>query len=451
MARLGVLAMDHYFDQDLRSLEADPRVDVRRFPYQRLRRAALRMIGSAVATGLQAYNRPEVADARARYARWLNREVRRLYLERSFDVIVLPSDTFFYVRTLPQAAHALGIPVVVVQKETTISHDTMTQHSLEMREQARFISDFMTVCSDLQREFWMRAGADGDLISVTGQPRFDAYAEPRPRAVSQRKRVLFLSYFLDAYVPGVGRGRGLRTWEPLRTATESALIDAARRGTCDLVVKCHPQQPHRAEVARYARLAGTAWNVGVSVADVDADTRDLILASDVVVGFQTTALYEAVAARKRTIYAAWGAEYQRYRSGLIPFHTAPQSCLNHADSATSLSAMLDDDRTPERAQCASWYEQAIGPIDGHATDRVVERLATVAAAWPATDERRALERGRRRFAVSLLARSVAAATLWTAAMPVAVVAGERRRVGVRLRRAHEARSMAMASLHRENR
>ena len=65
--------------------------------------------------------------------------------------------------------------------------------------------------------------------------------------------------------------------------------------------------------------AGTSWNVEVSVASVDADTRDLILASDIVVGFQTTALYEAVAARKRTIYAAWGAEYQLHQSGLIPF------------------------------------------------------------------------------------------------------------------------------------
>ena len=121
MARLGALAMDHYFDQDLRSLEAYLRVDVRRFPYQRLRRAALRMMGSAVATGLQAYNRPELADARARYARWLNREVRNLYLERSFDVIVLPSDTFLTSGALRQAAHALGIPVVVVQKRNDLA------------------------------------------------------------------------------------------------------------------------------------------------------------------------------------------------------------------------------------------------------------------------------------------------------------------------------------------
>jgi len=108
MDRLRVLAMDHYFDQDLQSLEAHPRMEVRRFPYQRLRGPAMRVLGNDVATGLHAYNRPELAAARARYAAWLKREVQRLYLERGFDVIVLPSDTFFYVRSLPDAAHSIG-------------------------------------------------------------------------------------------------------------------------------------------------------------------------------------------------------------------------------------------------------------------------------------------------------------------------------------------------------
>ena len=127
--RVRVLAMDHFFDQDLRALAAHPRLDVRRFAYQRLRGPAMRVLGEDVATGLQAFARPELADGRRRYALWLTGEVRRLYLERAFDVIVLPSDTFFYVRSLPDAAHALGVPVVVVQKETTISIDTMERHS----------------------------------------------------------------------------------------------------------------------------------------------------------------------------------------------------------------------------------------------------------------------------------------------------------------------------------
>ena len=105
MTRVPVLALDHFFDQDLRSLEAVPQLDVRRFPYQRLRRRALRILGDSVGRGLVAYNDPALAHARGRYAAWLAREVQRLYLEKPFDVMVLPSDTFFYVRTLPAAVH----------------------------------------------------------------------------------------------------------------------------------------------------------------------------------------------------------------------------------------------------------------------------------------------------------------------------------------------------------
>lgn len=203
MQRLRVLALDHFFDQDLRALEAHPRLSVRRFPYQRLRGPALRILGNDVATGLDTYNRADLEPARRRYAAWLVDEVRRLYLEQAFDVIVLPSDTFFYVRSLPDAAHALGIPVVVVQKETTVSVGTMQQHSADMRVAAPFLSDFMTVCSERHKEFWLRAGTDGSLIQVTGQPRFDMYARQQAGPSRPRPRVLLLSYALDAYVPRV--------------------------------------------------------------------------------------------------------------------------------------------------------------------------------------------------------------------------------------------------------
>ena len=401
-------------------------------------------MGKKAGAGLRAYNDPGLAAARGRYAAWLAREVRALYLERAFDILVLPSDAFFYVRTLPAAAHRLGIPVVVVQKETTVSQATMESFSKEVAAEAPFISDFMTVCSDRQREFWIRAGAESERIEVTGQPRFDVYAASGPPAASHH--VLFLTYALDAYVPGAGRGKGLRTWESLRNATETSLIDLARDAHYDVVIKCHPQQDRAAEERRLASLAGATWNHNVRLADQDADTRQLILAANTVVGFQTTALYEAVAARRNVIYAAWGPEYQQYRSGLIPFHAAPRGCVRHAESGAMLTAMLTDQVAEQASGCAEFYEEALGPVDGHATDRVADRLSAIASMWSATDDRRSLERRRRTFAVTLLARSLAAEAMWTAAIPAANIFGMQRRVSIRRRRASGARAMASATL-----
>ncbi len=403
-------------------------------------------MGDEVGRGLAGYNNPGLAGARGRYAAWLAREVRRLYLERAFDVIILPSDAFFYVRTLPAAAHRLGIPVVVVQKETTVSYATMETFTKEVAAEAPFVSDWMTVCSDRQREFWMRAGADPALIEITGQPRFDLYAAAPAVLAPARRRVLFLTYALDAYVPGAGRGQGLRTWEPLRTDTEAALLELARAHICDVVVKCHPQQDRRHEAERVAKLAGPAWNHGISVAAADADTRDLIIDSDVVVGFQTTAMYEAVAARRSVIYAAWGAAYELHREGLIPFDAAPHGCLRHAGAKEILAAMITDTWTPQPSGCGSWYEEALGPVDGHAADRVAERLTGVAGSWKATDLRHNLDRQRRRFAIGLFARSLATETMWTAARPVARISGQQQRVARRRRHAANARHMATAAL-----
>jgi hypothetical protein len=446
MQPVRVLALDHFFDQDLRSLQALPQLDVRRFPYQRLRRRALRILGDSVGRGLLAYNDPALAHARGRYAAWLASEVQRLYLGQPFDVVVLPSDTFFYVRTLPAAVHRLGVPVVVVQKETTISQGTMETFSREVGAAAPFISDFMTVCSERQREFWIRAGADADLIEVTGQPRFDVYATASSAQSSTRRRVLFLTYALDAYVPGAGRGDGSLVWQSLRSETETALFDRVRAGACELVIKCHPQQDRAAEARRLAALAGPLWNHGVSVAAQDADTRHMIMSADVVVGFQTTALYEAVAARRDVLYAAWGDAYERYRAGLIPFDLAPRGCVRHAASPEELRALLVSPPPHAPSGCDTWYEVALGIIDGRSADRVATRLATIAAAWTPTDLRHDLDRRRRRFAVGLLARSVAAEAVWTAALPAAGVTGQRHRVARRRRRARDDRRIATRTL-----
>lgn len=445
MQQLRVLALDHFFDQDLRALEGHPQLDVRRFPYQPLRRRALRIMGDAVARGLTEYDQVS-AEARGRYAAWLERDLRRLYLEWAFDVLVLPSDTFFYVRTLPSAAHRLGLPVVVVQKETTISQATMETFSKELAAAAPFVSDFMTVCSDRQREFWTRAGANPELIEITGQPRFDVYASSPHGTPTPLKRVLFLTYALDAYVPGAGRGDGSNTWESLRGETEAELIEQVRTGRCEVIVKCHPQQDHGAEARRLSAVAGSAWKHGLTLADQDADTRELIMAADVVVGFQTTALYEAVAAGRTVIYAAWGDAYERHRDGLIPFDRAPVDCVRHARSAQMLATLLTEQTSPRSSGCETWYEWALGVVDGRSTDRVADRLATVAAAWSATDARRDLDGRRRGFAVGLLARSLATEAVWTAAIPAASAFGQQRRVALRRHQARRTRRIATKTL-----
>jgi len=146
-------------------------------------------------------------------------------------------------------------------------------------------------------------------------------------------------------------------------------MTAARSGSCEVIVKCHPQQNQEVESARLAREAGALWRHGFSVAEIGADTRELIVAADAVVGFQTTALYEAVAARKSRHLCSLGRRVRavsrasdsiRGGTGRMP---APGIICR-----APCCAPAGSERGAGPA-CAAWYEQALGHIDGHATER----------------------------------------------------------------------------------
>lgn len=429
---LRIVALDHFFDQDLRELDRKPGVEVRRIPYTRFRDRALKILGADVGTGIERYADPDLASRRRVYAAWLTGEVERIFMEWPADIWVVPSDTFFYVRALPEAAHKLGMPVAVVQKETTISPAGLDLHAPMVGQFAPLVSDLMTVCSEAQRAFWLRTGAARDRIKVTGQPRFDIYARARGTWQPRKPReVLYLSYELDAYEPGAGRGRGGRTWEQLRNETEQTLVDLALAGEVQVTVKHHPQQDLSAEPRRLRRLAGEAWGRGVRMADALQDTRELIVSADVVVGFQTTALYEAVAAGRPTIFAAWGDAFERHRGKLIPFHESNGGVF-HARGPAELADLVV--RATPRDIKSSWFEAVLGPVDGHSTTRAARHLQSLASTWTRTKRATQLSttKFRRQDAARRLGRVLVKESILRQAAVLAPIVGRGRGADFRL-------------------
>jgi hypothetical protein len=392
---MRVLFINHCYEQDIDSLIAAAPSHYRFavVPAAHWGTPARRTFPAPVFSSLADYWKPEYAGARERWARHARSLLWDIYHQFQFDVVVAPSDVFFYLFDVVAEAKRMGIPFIVAQKETTITDHTMREHAEQVRKWAPPTADFMTVCSERHKQFWLRAGYDADRIAVTGQPRFDLYAEMRDAhaqanaADRARRTILFLSYELNAYasltVDGAADPRA--PWRALHADTLDVLYGVAAQRQATLIIKPHPQQD-RAHIAvlqeeMAARSRRAAAPLG-RVAEPDEDTRRLICAADTVVGFQTTALFEAVAARKRTIYTGWSDAFHTAREILIPFHEWGHFiCV--ARSPQELRAAVEAAPVPPGDGWLQAYTEFLGPVDGGACRRtweVVERVLRAHAA-----------------------------------------------------------------------
>lgn len=385
----NLLIVNHYFSQGIDSIRAVAREhNIRVVSFTFFRRAAQSVFPAPVFRGLETYWDDKYASQRATYARLARQLVHELYQQFPFDAIISPSDTFFYIRDVVAATQEMGVPFVVLQKETTISPHTMEHHACKIGTYFPFKSDFMLVCSERHKQFWLNAGAPSDKIEVIGQPRFDLYVQPHRwktwkelgvRVAQGKRTVLFFSYDLGAYSPeGIRVGRA---WKQLREETEQVLFQLAEDEDYVILVKPHPQQYQMGEHRRVQKQIGRLWGRSVKWLDPHIDTRHLIVNTDVVVGFQTTALFEAMVAGKPVLYTFWGEAVQQYAEALIPFYEM-QNVLTVVRSAQHLRDAICRAVPPQEEQMSERqvvFERHLGLFDGRASQRALQRIEAVIA------------------------------------------------------------------------
>ena len=421
---MRLLCIDHFFGQDIEALrlERGPH-ECWSVGYAPFLQAAREIFPEEVWSGIEAFFRPEYAQARERYAVRAGELLDRLYLTYRFDCVCAPSDTFFWIRAVIERCHELGIPFTVLQKEATIPPGWLAGPAREWGAIAPFIADHMMVSSEHHARFWVNAGASAEIIDVTGQPRFDVYARPeRWRSlasqaidVEARPTVLFLTYDVNAYLPLIDR-TGMAPWQQLRDETERVLLELAAAGEVNVLIKGHPQ-PAEDQTAHLAELGRAP---AVTVVDPQSDVRYLITAVDAVIGFQTTALLESLSAGRPTIYTWWSDATALYAADLIPFHEEREA-LEVVRSPAALraairAAVATDAVAPARREAGrALVSTYIGPVDGRAAERCWVAIAALVAGArlrpPGIElQRRALRRRWRSGAAA-----IASGAVWTAA------------------------------------
>lgn len=371
---MRIIAFDHFFGQDLDALdgalaEGDALI---RIPYRRWHRAAQKCFPDVAFQELSRPFRGDLEHSWTKYQKFVDDEVNWLIAVHQPNLLVLPSDIFFYVRPFVETFRRYEISTFVMQKETTISPDVMDVLSIEVGRFTPFISDFMSVCSQRHKDFWVKAGADSHRIAVTGQPRFDLYVNRGVRQAGNKPRLLYLSYDDVAYLPSDGDEIFDGSWRDLRLQTEYILNQFS--DNYEVFVKEHPQQAN----------AESALGRKVKRVDRYADTRHLILDADLVIGFQTTALYEAAICGKPVIYPAWGEVFDSVRETLCNFEEIP-SMVNWAGSPDAFRALLDAgpgalERPGHEAVAEALVH--LGPIDGNCSNRTLDLMVRFSSPSP---------------------------------------------------------------------
>lgn len=233
----------------------------------------------------------------------------------NFNCVLTPSDSFYWLREFISICKTNKIPVIVSDKEGTISPYSFETEPYRIKNLFPPISDYYLVWSQRQKEFWIKAGVKANQITITGSPRSDIFINMKKKNPTN---IIFFDFDLDAYINIIDWNKvnydGERNWRYLRTAMRnSAKIIAREFSDINIILKCHPQQANLDFDTDLLNIKNIKIIRG-------GEISEMLSESFAVVGFQTTALMEAVLAKIPTFYIAWGKLYDIISKFLLPFH-----------------------------------------------------------------------------------------------------------------------------------
>lgn len=266
---------------------------------------------------------PDARVSKERYRDFLNEMWRKLVEYVTFDAVVTGNFGYYAERELATVLEKMGIPFIAMHKENLKSPGRIDFSMTIYRDRrGPFTGRRILVYNEGERHLQINAGvANPEKIVVCGMPRLDRVHEWRranagnQRPADRRPQVLLFSFTPKAVLPRVGRrpqagfdGNAERlegkletlSWEVLcRHFHQSALTLAVENPNIDVVIKSKLRDRERSEMHRMLG-GGRKLPTNLRIV-VGGDPLNLIKDSDVVSGFNTTGLLEALASGKPVV------------------------------------------------------------------------------------------------------------------------------------------------------
>ena len=331
---------------------------------------------------------------------------RRLSRRIRIDAVLTGNFAYYAERELGGALERIGTPFIAVHKECVRSPGYAEFFRRIYRERRGPFTGRRILCYDeAERRLEIEAGiAPPERIRVTGMPRLDfvhrrrrvSPAEQAPR----RPRVLFFSFgpktTLPVMVRKMSRPPYKRYTEPLESTFEhlhwttlhrqvhAAMLQLALQAPdIDVVIKTKGVLGEREEamIKRVMNVARLPENLEVVLG---GNPHTLLVDCDVVCGFNSTALLEAIAADRPVVVPRFAeAAHETMRSYLIDYEDAAEYAISPDTLVEQLLRHARERRLPRaelpdnaRRVLRRWLHND----DGRAGERV--RLAVLQELGP---------------------------------------------------------------------
>ena len=231
---------------------------------------------------------------------------------RKTDLVISPNYGYYVQREFAAALEAAGTPFVVLHKENLKSSGRVEYwESVYKAWRGKFSGRKILVYNETERALQASSGVTtAGKITVTGMPRLDRVHHWRTAQAGQlvrrpRPQVLFFAFDKQDKLPTSRTKRagaqidnrwGTLSWGLLCENTHHAIADLARnRPGIDVIVKIKAASRHQSEVVKMLEAGGCPLPSNLKLVS-GGDAFELLKISDVVVGFNSTAQLEALAA-----------------------------------------------------------------------------------------------------------------------------------------------------------
>jgi len=347
---------------------------------------------------------PDIEASKRRYREFSIRVLTYFLSRIQFDAVLTASFSYYAEREVAAAFEHLGVPFIALHKENLKTPGIYKFYEGVYRSRrGPFHGRRILVYNGIEKNLQVAAGiAPEDRITVTGMSRLDRIhhwrvthgqsQDENREEISRRPQALFFAFGPKTGLPrmarklGFGLANGLEqfgderdelSWDKLALSYHRAAIEVARRmPDARVIVKAKPVP---FEVLAIRELLSRNGPLPDNLTLISSgDPMELILNSDAICGFRTTALLEAIAAGKPLVVPRFA---EAATPQLSEFVFDLDEAADYADSEADLVErvcrhMLDaaqpkiDLNPTEQAMLDMWA----GNSDGKAGDRVAEAV-----------------------------------------------------------------------------